>query len=221
MTRTSWAVVAVVLTAALLWIVTGWPTRNQGSHRSDEADDALAPPAAAEPAAPTERAPAASIAQPGVAPSAPAAPTAPAAPAAPADPEPEPQVADLPAPEQTGPVDELKALFASEPRDSAAGSFEKQIEAAFRGSEIPPGLLKSVLCHNTVCRVETRWNPESAIGFMAAFTRLMMAPDGRPAGLFDSGLAVSPEGEPDAHGTRAVDVYLKRIVPEPGEPTAR
>jgi hypothetical protein len=32
---------------------------------------------------------------------------------------------------------------------------------------------------------------------------------------------VSPEGEPDAHGTRAVDVYLKLIVPEPGEPAAR
>jgi hypothetical protein len=220
-------VVALVLAAALLWIVTGWQTRDQGSHRSDEIDDAVAPSAAADPAAPSERAPAANIAQPGVAPSAPSVPTAPAAPIAPAAPaapivrEPAPPVADLPAPEKTGPVDELKALFASEPRDSAAGSFEKQIEAAFRGNEVPPGLLKSVLCHSTVCRVETRWSPERGIGFMAAFTRLMMAPDGRPAGQFDSGLAVSPEGEPDAHGTRAVDVYLKRIVPEPGEPAAR
>lgn len=218
MTRTSWAVVVIVLTAALLWIVTAWNTRDQGDHRSDEAEAELPPSADPDPGAPAARAPAA--VEPGAAPAAPAAPEAPA-PAAPATPEPEPEpappVANLPPPEKSGPVDELKAAFASEPRDSAASEFEKRIEVAFKSTDVPVALLKSVLCHKTVCRVETRWNPERAIGFMAAFTRLMMGPDGRPTGQFDSSLAISPEGEPDAQGTRAVDVYIKRLVPEPGE----
>ena len=79
---------------------------------------------------------------------------------------------------------------------------------------MPSGLLKSVLCRQTVCRIETRWTPARGIGFMSAFTRLLMTPPGtEPPKLFDPNLGVSPEGEAGADGTRAVDVYLARLPP--------
>ena len=211
MTRSGWIALALATTAAILWLVTSLSTRGDRPAASDSTgvdEPELAPPAEPEPRAdqPAQAAP----------------PTAPA-PAAepeeqpdePADPpSQEPPTSPLPPPEKSGPVDELKARFASEPRDSAAGTFEKKIEAAFRHDDVPAGLVKSVLCRRTVCRVETSWTPDRAIGFMTGFTRLLMTPPGadvpRP---FDSNLGISPEGEPDASGVRAVDVYLVRVPP--------
>jgi hypothetical protein len=89
---------------------------------------------------------------------------------------------------------------------------EKEIEAAFTSSDVPTELLHAVQCRKTVCRVETRWAPERAIGFMAAFTRLLMIPPGSAASrTFDSNLGIAPEGTPDANGVRAVDVYVARL----------
>jgi len=213
MTRTSWLVVAVALTAALLWVVTVWKTRDDGDHRADELEVELAPGAAPQPEAPAAPAPSPTVAAP-VEPAAPSDVTRTEPTPAPGDPSQPPDETQLPPPEKSGPVDELKQQFASEPRDSGATVFEKQIETAFKSSDVPPQLLGSVLCHRTVCRVQTRWTPARAMGFMAAFTRLMMGPDGRPSGTFDGGIAVSPEGEADQHGELAVDVYLKRLTPE-------
>lgn len=68
----------------------------------------------------------------------------------------------MPPPERSGPVAELTHAFAKEPR----------IESEFRKSDVAPGLLKSVLCRESVCRVEVRWTPDRAVAFMSAFTRL-------------------------------------------------
>jgi hypothetical protein len=217
MTRNGWIAVALATTAALLWLVTSLGTGD----RTSASDPAGAEPAGGvEPALPEpdpQPAPAEPAAPPTAptapAPTEPAAPAAPAAPARPAEPPPE---AQLPPPEKTGPVDELKARFASEPRDSSAGALEKHVEAAFRNDDVPAGLLKSVLCRRTVCRVETRWAPERAIGFMSAFTRLLMqAPGADVVRVFDSNLGISPESEPDANGVRSVDVYIARMPPTP------
>jgi hypothetical protein len=116
----------------------------------------------------------------------------------------------IPAPERTGPVDARKAAFASEPRDSNATEPETVIQAAFRRPEAN-GLLKGVLCRSSVCKVETRWTPARAAGFMGAFMNLVASSDGAPSRNFDSEIAISPEGAPDTNGERAIDVYLKRI----------
>jgi hypothetical protein len=113
-------------------------------------------------------------------------------------------------PERSGPVDELKQSFASEPRASAAVSVESAISAAFQRPEVPQGLLKSVLCRSTVCRVETRWSPDRAAGFMVALMQLVtQPPNDQPA--FDHNLGISPEAEPNADGNHAIDVYLKQL----------
>ena len=140
-------------------------------------------------------------------------------PAAPAQQEaPKPTLAKLPPPEKTGPVDALKARFDAEPRESAARTIEKQIEAAFDSTDVPVGLLENVICHSTVCRVRARWRPDRAIGFMSAFTRLLMVlPGGSVPRTFDSNLGILPigTGEGDEH---PLEVYIARLPPEAPAP---
>ncbi|MEY4580430.1 MAG: hypothetical protein RL701_5133 [Pseudomonadota bacterium] len=124
--------------------------------------------------------------------------------------------APIPAPSRSGPVAELKALFATEPRPSAAARVETIIEAQFRRNEVPSGLLKSALCRSTVCRVETRWSPQRAEGFMSAFMHLMTDPPTEST-VFDPQFAISPEGEPGADGSQAIDVYV-RLTDAPKSP---
>ena len=118
----------------------------------------------------------------------------------------------IPPPQTSGPVTELKAAFENEPRDSAARTPESRIESEFKRTEMPAGLLKSVMCRKTVCRVETVWSPARAEGFMGAFMRLIS--DFKPT------LALDTHGAPDAQGDLRIDVYLERLDPDakPAEP---
>jgi hypothetical protein len=129
---------------------------------------------------------------------APASPSeAPAAPQQPEDPPP------VPAPQASGPIAELKQAFEKEPRDSAAQLPESRIQNEFKKSDIAPGMLKSVLCRKSVCKVEVLWTPERAGSFMAAFTRL--------SAEFEPDLALDPHGTPVAQQELQVDVYLPRL----------
>ena len=130
-----------------------------------------------------------------------------AAPAAPSQASATPQqpedVAPVPPPKASGPIAELKHEFETEPRDSAAQLPESRIESEFRKSDIPPGMLKSVLCRKSVCKVTVLWTPESAIAFMSAFTRL--------SADFEPNIALDPRRTSDAGQTLQVDVYLPRL----------
>jgi outer membrane biosynthesis protein TonB len=204
--RNIWLTIALVCGAAAIWWAMLWEPAAQDAEEpvaeAPVAEPAPAPAAVPTPPSPTPSAEA-PAAPPANAPSAdpPASPTQQAAPA------PEEQI---PAPERTGPVDALKAAFASEPRDSKAVEPETAIQAAFRRPDAN-GLLKSVLCRSSVCKVETRWTPARAAGFMGAFMNLVASPDGTPSHQFDHEIAISPEGAADTNSERAIDVYLKRV----------
>ena len=45
---------------------------------------------------------------------------------------------------------------------------------------------------------------------MSALMRVVMEPNGE-RGAFDHNLGISPEGEQSPDGSRAIDVYLRRI----------
>ncbi|MET0388950.1 MAG: hypothetical protein ABW321_23455 [Polyangiales bacterium] len=111
-----------------------------------------------------------------------------------------------PPPQLEGPVAEMKQRFESEPRQSSASQVESLIQKEFAKSYTPPGLLKSVQCRSTVCRIEVRWRPDRAEGYMGAlmysYTQLELQT-----------LATEPLGEPDADGSRRVDVYMGRQDP--------
>ena len=208
MSRNVSIALALAVTAALLWLVTSLKVGG-GRPSAPEPSAYAGPVGGAEPEEPTpEPTPTEAPAEPAAATPVSKAPAAPAAAPRPAV----PTTTPLPAPQKTGPVDELKARFARDPRDAAAGTLETQIEAAFKSDDVPAALLHSVTCRATVCRVETRWAPDRGIGFMSAFTRLLMLlPDDPTPRLFDTNLGVSPESAPDASGVRAVDVYIARL----------
>lgn len=80
-----------------------------------------------------------------------------------------PQQKPLPPPQRSGPVDELREAFERDNRPSSAAQLERKIEAAFGRSEIPAGMLRSVVCRQTVCKVEVNWRPEYMQAHMLAF----------------------------------------------------
>jgi hypothetical protein len=201
----------VALGAILVWLAITWsPVERQGGVEAPLPSPTAEAPAP-RPAATAPSTPAAPPRQP-----APPAPEPPQ-PSAAATPEAQPsnKTTPLPPPQRSGRVDELEKRFRTEPRDSAAPSAESAIEASFRRPEVPPGLLKSVQCRATVCRVETRWTSERAVGFMAAFMNLVLPKEGQPPPPFSQNLAISPADKPDADGSLAVDVYVERVKPAP------
>jgi hypothetical protein len=191
---------AVVLVGIVLWIVSRDAPRATEEPLSDESSAAAAPESPREPVPVAEPGPAAAEREEEATPEGEAAPAAPSQ--APATPQPPDDLAAMPAPERSGPVAELTRAFAEEPRDSAAQSLESRIESEFRKSDVAPGLLKSVLCRESVCRVEVRWTPERAVAFMSAFTRL--------SADFEPEIAIDPRGAATAGEELQVDVYLPR-----------
>jgi hypothetical protein len=209
-TRNRWVIVAVVSGLALVWFAVSWEPGTRSVKPEPELPSVQEPAPAGRNAAPAQTAPNAPPTR---------APGEPASTTPNAEPTPLPNqehnansAAKIRAPERSGPVDELKQLFGSEPRASGATSIESTIEAPFRRPEVPAGLFKSVICRTTVCKVETRWSPDGAQGFLAAVMRLVMAPTGE-RGAFEQNLGISPEGEAGPDGSRAIDVYLKRSAP--------
>ena len=204
--------VAVAVCVVLVWLALSW---NPGGSNTDLGPQ-LPSPDAAEPAPQPQPSEPALRVEPK--PAKRAEPTSPAPvqpPAAPAHAEDDsvgsPPVKVRP-PDRLGPVDALKAEFDTEPRASTASELEALIEGPLRRPEAPAGLFKSVLCRTSVCKIETRWTPDRAQGFLATLMQLVTMQSGGSQ-VFEHNLGISPEGEPAADGTRAIDVYLKRIAP--------
>jgi hypothetical protein len=114
-------------------------------------------------------------------------------------------------PVAAGPLDELKHMFETQPRESAAPDLERRIEAEFRQPDMPAGLLQSVLCRSSVCRLKLRWSPERHYAYNGALFRLLH--------IFGQGVGVDPEAL-DRNGELPIDVYMRRHVEPPTRPTA-
>jgi hypothetical protein len=203
----------VALGAVVLWVA----TTSSPIERRDGVEAPAAVPTAEQPAPPPTAAPSQAPAAPPSQPATPApeTPQPSATPTAPPEATPPNKPTPIPPPQRSGPVDELEKRFHTEPRDSAAPSAESAIEASFRRPEVTAGLLKSVQCRASVCRVETRWTSERAVGFMAAFMNLVLPKKDEPAPTFSQNLAIAPADKPDADGSLGVDVYVERVKPAP------
>jgi type IV secretory pathway VirB10-like protein len=205
MSRNLLAFAGVLLVGALLWMVSAWPASRDDDSAQPIADEAPAP-APAPPAAP-EPEPPAEPAEPPLAAKPPAAPEAPQPPQPPQEqpPPPEPEVPTDMFLEDQGPVAELKHVYESEPRDSAASAVESVVRAAFAHPDGAPDLFRSVICRQTVCKIDMRWAPDRMGAYVAGMTRasLDFAPE----------FAVSPAGPAGSDQTRPIVVYLKRKPP--------
>lgn len=202
----------------LIWAVAVWPTAHAPVSIAD-------PERAPEPREPVRGStPVVEPAAPPPTPSAPAEPVpaevperkvfvAPVMRAPPAHPAAEPtEPADLGVPlsrMEQGPVAEYTQQFQHEPRDSAAIVTERQIRSAFAPESGSAGVLRDVLCRQTICRIEIRMSKESLGSYVAGM--------GRISSTFDRAYAYSREG-PVVDGMQTVAVYAKRLPPAAATP---
>jgi hypothetical protein len=107
-----------------------------------------------------------------------------------------------------GPVEEYRRQFESEPRSSASAEVESRLRSAFPAGDGAPDMFKSVLCRETICRVELRWSPDRRKAWMVGVSRMGRHPyaDLR----FLPTMALSPVSEARPGATRVVEVYLKK-----------
>jgi hypothetical protein len=193
MTRSWWVIVLGSIGAGLLAVAV-WPSHPRVPVASS--------PASPAPTTENSRSPTPVTLQPQAHPLMPQpAPTANPTPTSPAP------SAALPNEEDTfvrprGPLAEYKQRFENEPRDSAASDLEDRMRAAFLPGDAAPELFKSVLCRESICRLELRYHPSRLGAYVAAFTR--MSPN------FERALASEPNGEAGADQVRVIEVYLRR-----------
>lgn len=107
---------------------------------------------------------------------------------------------------ENGPLAEYKEKFASEPRDSAASDAEVDIRSAFVPTDGPKPVMRSVLCRETICKIETRISSATLGAYVAAMTRIVHD-------KFDSKLATERTSLIE-NGEVSVVVYAKRPTPE-------
>lgn len=195
MSRNAAAVGALVLVGGLMWLVTAWPTPEDD--RPDPLEPEALPPTAAVPE--PEATPVPVVGSP------PKAPPPVAAKVSEAE---QPKLRQPHVPDDDmfakdqGPVAEYKQLYESEPRDSVAHETESAIRAAFAPTDGAPDLFKSVLCRQTVCKIELRWSVDRVGAYVAGITRATVE--------FSTSVAVTPAGPLGDDHVRPIEVYLKR-----------
>jgi hypothetical protein len=224
--------IGLLAAVACLWLLLTWepvsreaPELSTADTEAPEAAPAPPPSAALPPPLPSNQEPA--VAQ---APSPAAAHEEPAPPAAaptepdnadplrhgsiplvPADPR-ELNVADIPPPSASGPLEQLQKQFESGSRDAASTAMEQSVQEAFKLTGVAPELLESAVCQGEICRVRTRWTPERASGFTVAFSTLALnlpGVDGTSA-MFEKNFALGPASDRNSNGERTIDVYLRK-----------
>ena len=194
-------VLAAIVAVAAMWIVAVRP----GPEKSDALEEPTAPqPPAQEP-------------QPIA-----AAPQPPVQAAPPSVPEPEP-AAPAPANElaskpfwsdmikgDQGPVAEYRKRYETEARDDDAMRFETHIRGAFEKAKAP-GLLQSVSCHRTICKLNLNWSDARTGEYIKSVTWMGLGGEKNPNRIgFDLPLALSPSGEKGADGVRPVELFVVR-----------
>jgi type IV secretory pathway VirB10-like protein len=193
-----WMVALAAVAGIMVWAIATWPLPPEVDNAEDSAPEAEPAPAARVLPSPTvEYAPPPPAAEPAPQEPAPTEPPAAAAPPEPADKE-----ATTVFTRENGPLAEYKAQFEKEPRDSAASDAEQVVRGAFVPKDSPEPVFRSVLCRETICRIETRFTAENMGAYVAAMTRMVHY-------KFDGKLATERTSAPDS-GEVSVTVYAKR-----------
>jgi hypothetical protein len=196
-----WVVLAFIAAILMWWLALSSPERNEEPVAAAAIEPAPIVPAPAPARAPAvEPAPVA----PAPAPPPPPSPT----------PEPPPVASDqtptvpdpladhVPVPPDTrGFIDALEERFQKDPRDSAATEVESSLRKLFRGPRMPAGLLRSVLCRQSVCKLEIYYVPQHDVFYHGIMAKL---------GADNAKFLATRAGEADARGGIRVEAYWLR-----------
>ncbi|HKP61247.1 MAG TPA: hypothetical protein VJV78_31180 [Polyangiales bacterium] len=129
-------------------------------------------------------------------------PESPSQPSPPSAAPPPPQAPEAPIPPDTrGFVDALQGRFDNDPRDSAAGESENALRKYYRGPRMPAGLLRSVICRQSVCKLDLHWTAEHDEAYRDAIEFLA---DG------NAKMVATRAAAPDKHGAVEVEAYWVR-----------
>ena len=109
---------------------------------------------------------------------------------------------EVPPPSAEGPLDELAAAYAREPRDAEAPAHEARIRALFGTKEVPADMLRNASCRKSVCKVGVQWSVANQHAYMIALMGMINS--------FDHRIAWRPAGPPDRDGRHPIDVYVAR-----------
>jgi hypothetical protein len=204
MRRSAWIVVGVLALASLMWWAvlarsSSDDASTSGAGRAQPVDPMpeLAPSAPPRPSrepTPAQAAPASDPAEP-----AEPAPEAPALPEGPTDPR---SRALLRPPVNTGDVAALAGQFERDSLDPAPTRIETAIRNAFLDPSAAPGLLTSVTCRQTMCKLELSWSAERSAGYMNSLIRL--------GTMMQSPFAIEHRAGPNTFGVHLLDLYQQR-----------
>jgi hypothetical protein len=91
--------------------------------------------------------------------------------------------------------------FEREPRDASAAAAEAQIRGLYAATPGAQGILRSVRCTQSVCKLEARWSATWSTPYNAAIVKLVEA--------FSRDLTFESAGPPEGLNV-PVDIYVRR-----------
>jgi hypothetical protein len=94
----------------------------------------------------------------------------------------------------------LAKRFAGESRGADSDKEDARVRAAFSDPAIPAGMLHSVECRRSACRVELRWSAEHDAAYVLGLTRAV--------GSFSVPVGIEGAGAPDREGARPLVLYF-------------
>ena len=108
-------------------------------------------------------------------------------------------------PEKMGPVDERKAAYEHDARDSDSGEIEERIREQFKQADVPEGMLRRVSCGKSACKLELRWTVGDSQAYMIAMMNLVSHVSRK--------IAAAPVGNDEGQEVHPIDVYVSRLEP--------
>ena len=120
----------------------------------------------------------------------------------PAAAESKPELGPIP-PDTRGFVDAIQGRYDQDTRDREAGATETALRTFIRTTKLPASALKSIVCRQSVCKLEMYWRAEYDAPYRGVLDDLAGG---------NAKLVATRAGEPDRNAAVAVDVYWLRAL---------
>jgi hypothetical protein len=114
---------------------------------------------------------------------------------------PEPHAAAPVPPDTRGFVDALAQLWDGESHDTSAADDERWLRGLFARAASPPGMVRSIVCRRSVCKLELHWTAQHDAPYRKVMDEL---------GAVNAKFLATRAGEPEPGGAVPVSAYVAR-----------